>query len=158
MTTQWLAIQSFQQSQDLLDALNTLSIHLKLKLAGIPDEERTEAAGRARETLVSFLENFESILSMSEQAKGSAILGIDPRLRDLARSFSTAKSDRQRFHSALFTKTVSEVVRLLKATGTKDEIEPLTVYGEALIESLGELRTLIEEHIHKDTVQILGEI
>lgn len=156
MTTQWLAIQSFQQSQDLLDALNTLSIHLKLKLAGIPDQQRTEAATRARETLVSFLESFEHILNVSEQTKGSAILGIDPRLRDLARSFSSAKSDRQRFHSVLFTKTVSEVVRLLKATGA--EGEPLAAYCKTLIDSLSELRALIEEHIHKDTVQILGEI
>jgi hypothetical protein len=158
LTTQWLAIQSFQQSQDLLDALNTLSIHLKLKLAGIPDQQRTEAATRARETLVSFLESFEHILNVSEQTKGSAILGIDPRLRDLARSFSSAKSDRQRFHSVLFTKTVSEVVRLLKATGAEGEGEPLAAYCKTLIDSLGELRALIEEHIHKDTVQILGEI
>lgn len=158
MSTQWLAIQSFQQSQDLLNAINTLSIHIKLRLAGIADNRRAKAATKAKQTLISFLKSFESIVRDSEEAKGRPVLGVDPRLRELARSFSAAKSDRQRFRSMLFTKTMLEVLALLEVVGTKDEKERLPIFGKALVESLSELRALIEEHVHKDTAQILGEI
>ena len=158
MSTQWLAIQSFQHSQDLLNAINTLSIHIKLRLAGIADNRRAKAAAKAKQTLISFLKSFESIVRDSEEAKGRPVLGVDPRLRELARSFSAAKNDRQRFRSILFTKTILEVLALLKVVGTKDEKERLPIFGKALVESLSELRALIEEHVHKDTAQILGEI
>ena len=158
MSTQWLAIQSFQHSQDLLDAINTLSIHIKLKLAGLADEQRAKAAAKARETLASFLESFEVIIQESDRVKGGPVLGTDPRLRQLAKSFAAAKSDRQRFRSMLFTKTIPELVMLLRAVGAEGENERFSSFGHALVESLRELRILLEEHVHGDTGQILGEI
>ncbi len=149
MSTDWLAIQSFQRSQVLLAAINTLSIHTKLRLAGASDEERAEAAVKAREKLASFLEAFEKIVQQAEQADGEALLGIDPRLQQLARSFVTAKRDKNRFHSALFTQSPSETVGLLASADEKDQ--------QALVESLTDLRTLVEEHIYTDTHQILNQ-
>ena len=150
MSHQWLAIQSFQQSQNLLDAINTLSIHLKLKLVGIPDQERVEASDKARETLSSFLGKLQDVIHKTEQVKAMPILGVDSRLKQLAKSFIAAKDNRRRFHSALFTKNICHVTQLLSSTQEKDEKE--------LVESLAELRVLIQEHIHTDASRILGEV
>ncbi len=149
MSTDWLAIQSFHRSQDLLAAINTLSIHTKLKLSGVADEERAEAAAKAGEKLVSFLEAFDKIVQQAERADGEALLGIDPRLQQLARSFVTAKRDRSRFQSRLFTQSPSRTVELLTATEERDQ--------RALVECLTDLRTLVEEHIYTDTHQILSQ-
>jgi len=150
MSAGWLAIQSFQQSQDLLAAINTLSIHTKLKLAGINDEQRAKSAKKAREILAAFLETFEKVVHQAEQARDAPLVGVDPRLRQLAKSFVSAKHDTRRFHSALFTKPISDMTYLLASTEEKDQ--------QALVECLAEFRVLVEEHIHTDAYRILGEI
>lgn len=149
MSIDWLAIQSFQRGQDLLAAINTLSIHTKLTLSGLFDRERAEAAVEARGKLTSFLESFEKIVQQAEQAEGEALLGINPRLQQLARRFVAAKRDRARFHSALFTQSTTETMGLLASTDEKDQ--------QAFVECLTDLRTLVEEHIYTDTHQILSE-
>jgi hypothetical protein len=149
MSTDWLAIQSFQRSQDLLAAINTLSIHTKLRLSGVADEERAEAAATARHKLASFLEAFEKIVQQAEQAEGGVLLGIDPRLQQLVNSFVAAKHDGRRFHSRLFTQSPSEAVGLLASTEEEDQ--------QALVECLTDLRILVEEHISTDTHQILSQ-
>ena len=58
MSSDWLNIQSFQQSQELLSAINTLSIHRKLTDKGYHDTNRKEAAEQAAETLISFFQNW----------------------------------------------------------------------------------------------------
>jgi hypothetical protein len=145
VTTEWLAIQSFQYSQNLLSAINTLSIHTKLYLAGIPDEERAEAADRARETLASFLEELEPMVQ--EEEKGNVVLGIDPRRHQLVKSFIFARN-RNRFHSILFQGKSSRVQELLRSDERKDL--------RSLLPCLEELRVLLEEHIRADAMQILG--
>lgn len=149
MSTNWLAIQSFQRSQDLLAATNTLSIHTKLRLAGIANEERAEATAEARGKLASFLEAFEKIVQQAEQAEGGVLLGIDPRLQQLVNSFVAAKHYGCRFHSRLFTQSPSEAVGLLASTEEEDQ--------QALVECLTDLRILVEEHISTDTHQILSQ-
>jgi hypothetical protein len=144
MSTEWLAIQSFQRDQNLLSAINTLSIHTKLELAGVADEERAEAAAKARGELASFLETLTRVADQIEQE--NALVGIDPRLRKLARRFVAARRNRRRFRSSLFTESLSDVMRLLTP---EDEEEQ-----QALVESLSDLRSLIEEHVYTDANQI----
>lgn len=60
MSTDWLNIQSFQQSQELLSAINTLSIHHKLTGKGYLDTNRKEEAEQAVETLVAFFKKLHS--------------------------------------------------------------------------------------------------
>src|SRR2546428_660527 len=59
MKAHWLVVQSFQQSQDLLDAINTLSIHTKLELAGVRDEQRADPAEDARRKIDNFLKELK---------------------------------------------------------------------------------------------------
>jgi hypothetical protein len=149
MSVQWVAVQSFQHSQDLLTAINALSIHLKLAQAGIIDTARHARAEEARATLRSFLAELEPIITEVEGGAASPVLGADPRLRELARSFATARRSPQWFHSALFRDTFNRVRQLLDSHRPEDR--------EPLLECLNELRVLIEEHIHTDTEQVLGE-
>jgi len=149
MNPEWLAIQSFQRSQDLLTAINTLSIHTKLRLRGHGDKERAENVAQARGTLASFLEDFGQVVEQVEQVKDGPLLGVDPRLRQLAGSFVRAKSEGHRFRSCLFKGHLSDATNLLASTNEQDR--------QALVECLSELRTLIEEHVQTDTARILED-
>jgi hypothetical protein len=149
MSIQWLVVQSFQSSQYLLAAINALSIHLKLEAAGLSDKERSERANQARSTLVSFVETLGPVLDEIEGGESKPVLGVDPRLRQLAKSFLAAKRNQRRFHSALFQNRFSQFKQLLKSEQVEDR--------EPLLESLDELRVLIEEHVHTDTERVLGE-
>jgi hypothetical protein len=150
MKADWLAIQSFQENQELLMTINNLSIYIKLKLAGINDERKEKVASEAKMNLASFLERFEKITQQAEQAETVPVLGIDPRLQQLVSSFLAAKQDRRRFHSDLFTKPMLNMRELLNSNDEGDQ--------RALLECLAELRTLVEEHVHTDATQILGGI
>jgi hypothetical protein len=147
MNPEWLAIQSFQRNQDVLSAINTLSIRTKLGSGGHTDEDRTETA-QARETLASFLENLAQVVDQVEQTESGPLLGVDPRLRQLAGDFSRARQG-ARFRSRLFREPLSDTVHLLTSAKPADQ--------QALVESLSELRTLIEEHVQTDVVQILED-
>ena len=150
MSVQWMAVQSFQKSQDLLAAINALSIHLKLGAAGLSDDERAERAHQARKTLTSFLETLEPVIDKIASGESKPLLGVDPRLRQLAKNFLAAKRNHRRFHSALFQNRFSQFKQILTSERTEDR--------ESLLESLNELRMLIEEHVHTDTERVLGEL
>lgn len=150
MSTEWLAIQGLQQDQDLLAAINTLSIHTKLRLAGVADDEqKAKDVAEAQQELTSFLETMEGVFDQVERIEKGALIGLDPHWRNLVRSFVAARRDRHRFRSKLFEGRPSTVVDLLESTGREDQ--------ERLVEVLSDLRNLVEEHAHKSTHQILGD-
>ena len=150
MSVQWLAVQSFQHNQDLLAAINKISIHLRLQLEGNEDAERAGEANTAREMLSLFFRELESVVNVTERGEQVPVLGANPRLRQLARSFVTAKRNSHRFHSSLFRKGVGCFQQLLNSDRREDRT--------ALLESLEELRVLLEEHMHVDAERVLGEI
>ena len=150
MSTQWMAIQSFQSSQELLSALNTLSLHLKIKRAGKRDRKREAAVARARERLDAFLQEMEQMVTREEEDGARPLLGVDARLRQLVRSLSAARKAPQRFQSPLFRQGFSAARELLYAEREEDL--------QALLPSLQELRTLLEEHVDTDATQLLGAI
>lgn len=150
MSIQWLAVQSFQHNQDLLAAINKLSIHLKLQLEGDEDKERVGEANEAREILSSFFRELETLVNDTERGEEMPVLGANPRLRELARSFVTAKRNRRRFRSPLFRHGAGRVRQLVHSDNRED--------CQTLLESLQELRVLLEEHMHVDAERVLGEI
>jgi hypothetical protein len=149
MSIEWLTVQSFQHSQDLLSAINALSIHLKLISAGLNDHNREQLVEEAREKLVSFLEELEPLVTEAENAKGKPVVGANPRLRQLAKRFVAAKRNRFRYHSILFRETPNRVKQLLSSRDQEDR--------QLVLDCLEELRMLVEEHVHIDTEQVLGE-
>ena len=59
MTPKGQAIQSFQENQKFISAINTLSIHIKLKMAGHSDLNRKEAIPGARGKLYLIFDRIE---------------------------------------------------------------------------------------------------
>lgn len=149
MSTKWLAIQSFQYDRSLIAAINTLSIHIKLELAGISDSGKIKLTEEARNTLSSFLDKLEVLIDNLEQANTSPLTGTTQGLRQLAQKFTSAKNNKSEFNSILFQETLSKTRSLLNSELKEDK--------EALLLCLQELRKLIEEHIYLDTTTILGE-
>lgn len=150
MSIKWLTVQSYRQSQALLAAINALSIHTKLELAQFPDEEGLEAAATARKTLSAFFDQLDDIVGQAEREQGSLVLGVDPRLRQLARSFVNAKRGHRRFRSDLFKNTFATVKELLYSHEEQQK--------RSLIKCLADLRVIIEEHLATDAERIMGDI
>lgn len=150
MSIKWLSAHSFKQSQDLLSAINTLSMNAKLELAGAPDEKVGEAAVRAREVLGDFFGALETVVDEAEQEGAKPVIGAGLRLRQLARRFVNARNKQRRFHSALSQPTFARARQLLGSEREEDR--------QALIDSLDELRVLLEEQAHLDAEHVLGDI
>ena len=150
MSTQWLDIQSFQQSQELLSAINTLSIHRKLTSRGYLDKNRKEAAEQARETLVDFFQKLDKIVQDIEDGHRKPVLGIDARLRHLAENYVQAKRTHGQSRSLFLELPLSKVRDLFYSERAEDRREVLKV--------LAEFRELLEEHVSVDAKRLLGDI
>jgi hypothetical protein len=150
MRAQWLTVQSFQHGQELLSAINALSIHLKLGAEGITDEARAKEADEARIKLSSFLDELEKLVEESDRGKVGPVLGKDPRTRQLAESFVEARRERARFRSVLFRGDIPSARRLLHSEAEADR--------GPLLQCLREMRFLIQEHVQADATQIMGQV
>lgn len=143
------AFQSFVRNQEVLAAINTVSIWTKLDLEGVNDRERKEAATEAKGTLTSFLTKLGEAVGKAEQ--GKPLLGMSRRQRQLARRFVEAKhSHRIKADSGLFKEPISNTIELV-GSGKKED-------REALVRRLRDLRVLVEGHISDDTARIFGKI
>ena len=150
MHTHWLNMQSFQQSQELLSAINTLSIHRKLNLKGYPDLNRKDTAEQARETLIAFFEKLDKIAQDIEDGHQQSVLGVDARLRHLAENYVRAKRG-QGSSSALFMEhSLSQVGQLFDSGCPEDWWQALKI--------LAAFRELLEEHVSVDAKHLLGAI
>jgi hypothetical protein len=149
MSAHWLTFQSFQQGQDLLEAINLVSIHTKLQRNGMAGTEHAEPIQQSREKIKAFLQALATLVHQAETKPDQPLLGIDIRRQQLVDRFLDAKRNPRRFRSTLFKKSIEEAIQLLTAESEEERHQ--------LINSLSELRALIEEHIDRDTVRILGE-
>lgn len=149
MNTQWLTLQSFQQGQDLVEAINTILIHTKLQHNGNSDTVDENQIQKSRDKIKTFLQALTPLVAKLEENPNQPLLGVDSRRRQLVDRFVEAKKHSRRFRSGIFKNSIDEAVRLLELESDEDQ--------QKLIESLSDLRTLIEEHIGDDTVRILGE-
>ncbi len=148
MSTHWLAIQSFQQSQEILSAINTLSIHRKLTDKGYLDTNRKESAEQARETLVAFFQKLDKIVQNIEDGHRKPIVGVDTRFRHLAENYVQAK--RAQSHSPFLELSLSQVRNLFYSENFEDRSKVLAV--------LVAFRELLEEHVGVDAKRLLGDI
>lgn len=150
MTANWLTFQSFQHSQEVVRAINTLSVHLKMTSRGGVDSEGSEAAvDRSVAVLQAFLDELGTTADQADRADLAPVVGVDPRLEQLAQSYLTARR-RRRFRSRLSSDSINEIKVLLGSRSRNDQ--------KALAECLAELRVLVEEHMHEDINAILGAI
>jgi hypothetical protein len=146
MSQDWLNIQSFFSDHELIHAINDLSISIKQEQAGVHDAERAARAAEARKLIRDFLTRLSQ--AESEDAKG-VVLGIDSRFLSLTDAFVSARREAGRFHSPLVRDGATAALSLL------DTQEPGNQNG--LLESLAEMRKIIEEHQQADVSVIFEE-
>ena len=94
MNSQWRTVQSFQENQNLISAINTLSIHIKLEMAGHTSFNPADTVSKARDKLCAFLTELISQVQRVE-VKNAPLLGVDPRRRQFVKHLiDVRKSDR----------------------------------------------------------------
>jgi hypothetical protein len=147
MQEKWLAFQSFQHSQEVLAAINTLAINLKLG-EDHPAAPGPAASKEARQKLKAFLSVLEAILQRVGEDGQAPILGADMRLRELAKSFITP--NRTLMAAGEQPPQPAELLALLDSSETQDQAK--------LLKRLEQLRKLLERHIQADTLKVLGEL
>ena len=146
MNSQWRAVQSFQENQNFISAINTLSIHIKLEMEEHSDLNRAEAVPKAKEELCDFLRELDSQVKCIEVEK-KPLLGVDPRRRKFVKHLIAAKNE-YRIRSSFLQEKLPVVQQLLHSDAETDKQETLLL--------LEELRILIEEHIGSDVEQLFG--
>ena len=149
MSNHWLAAESFERAHTIILALNTLSIHAKMTLAGVDDTARNNDIIKSRAVVRAFLERFGALVKEGEQTREGMVTGADPRLSQLARTFISKRRQWPQ-HSPLYDVTLLEVEVLLESEVPADL--------HRLIAYLQELRVLLEQNVHTDIVGLLGEI
>ena len=146
MNSQWRAVQSFQENQNLISAINTLSIHIKLEMAGHSDLNREEDIRKAKEELGAFLKELNPQVQRVE-IENKPLLGVDPRRRQFVRHLIAAKQN-YRIRSPFLLGKLSEGIQLLHSDADTNKKDILIF--------LEELRMLLEEHIGNDVQQLFG--
>lgn len=146
MSQEWLNIQSFFTDQELIGAINDLSIFLKQEAAGVRDAERAGRAKQARRVLKDFLKRLVDVEATGGQ---EPLLGVDARFQNLADAFAAARQDSTRFHSVLMHDGPDRILPLLDAGASEQRV--------ALLESLNELRRVIQQHQRADATAIFEE-
>lgn len=148
MNAKWRTVQSFQENQDLIFAINTLSIHIKLEMTGHSDLNGEEAIRTAREKLGRFLKELNPQVQRAE-VENKPLLGVDPRRRQLVRHLISAKHS-CRIHSPVLLGDLSTGIQLLHSDAESDK--------QTILLFLEELRMLLEEHLGSDVEQLFGGI
>jgi hypothetical protein len=146
MSQEWLNIQSFFTDHELLGAINDLSIAIKQEAAGVRDAERQRRAKEARQLLKGFLARLGEV-----EAAGSKelLLGVDARFQSLTDAIASARQNVNRYHSVLMKSGAADALTLLDAKSPEARAQ--------LLESLAELRRVIEQHQQTDAAVIFED-
>jgi hypothetical protein len=149
MSDIWLLAESFEQGNRLIQAVNVLSIHTKLLLAGLDDSARTAEAEQAKGKIRAFLQTLDTLVPQVEADNEAALPGQAPRAGAFVRRFVQARRQ-DSGRSPLFAGSISEFVNLLDAKDREQE--------QDLVEGLAKLREMLEQHHHADVSQVLGQL
>lgn len=149
MTNEWLSAHNFERSYRLVSAINTISIHEKLKGSGVSDESRLDEVRESKGYLLEFLMSLNDIVHDAEQNPERIVEGVDPRTGDLARRFLSVQKQQPQT-SSLATVSLGELTELVKSEDDADRTK--------LLDYLRDLRNLLEDHAHTDVVSIIGEV
>ncbi|MBI3465895.1 MAG: hypothetical protein HY000_23000 [Planctomycetes bacterium] len=146
MSQEWLNIQSFFTDHELLGAINDLSIAIKQEAAGVQDAERERRAKDARRLLKRFLSRLGEVESADSK---ELLLGVDARFQSLTDAIASARQDGNRYQSVLMKSGAAGAVPLLDAKSPESRAQ--------LVDSLAELRRVIEQHQQTDAAAIFED-
>jgi hypothetical protein len=145
----WLASQSLERSLDVISAVNRISIHAKLRLAGIADTTTPDELNSARRSLTAFLGTLSEIIEKAGGTQDKIAFGADPRLGSLARKFLVLPGQP--------TGAVSYRLEDLKDLKTLLDAGDLAD-NEALVRSLTYFRAVLEQHAQADAAVVFNEV
>jgi hypothetical protein len=148
MDDKWLVIQSFQRNQNLVESIGKLLIYYKLYETSVDNRLTEDEIIESKQIIIKFLTDLMHIVPKIEERNLEPLFGVDNRLKQLAKSFVDAKGKQNKFKSALFQKSINEVLPLLSSD------QPLSI--DELILSLSELRNLLEDQITIDSKDIIS--
>ena len=148
MNSDWLTASSFERSSEVMSAINVLSIHAKLTLAGVDDPTDLAEISKAKAKLVRFLEELRKLVDGAGQTQANLMVGTDPRLGELALEYI---GERRRLppRAQLYTLSVAQLSALVESDSAEDVPK--------LVECLESLRSLFERHAHNDIAGIFGD-
>jgi hypothetical protein len=146
MSQEWLNIQSFFTDHELLGAINDLSIAIKQEAAGVQDAERERRAKDARRLLKRFLGRLSEVESADSK---ELLLGVDARFQSLTDAIASARREGNRYQSVLMKGGAAGALPLLDARSSESRA--------LLVESLAELRRVIEQHQQTDAAAIFED-
>jgi hypothetical protein len=149
MSDAWIIAESFERTHQLISAINTVSIHMKLKLAGHSDDERVAEADASREVVRRFLSSLATLIPELEENPNAPLPGYAPRVGLFARRF-VQERHRNPTRSPLLSLPVDQFASLLDADAEQDQ--------RSVIEGLGTLREMLEQHHHSEATGVLGEL
>ena len=144
MNNKWLAAQGLQYVQDVISAINTLALNIKLEQAGIERDEAETSAARAE--LEAFLDEMAKVVHRIEGQRHRPVLGVELYLRHLAESLIEAPVSHYR------GKVHTHPAELKASLEAADPTEK-----EQLVGDLQALRRILEEQI-QDNTQPLGAL
>jgi hypothetical protein len=144
MTTKhdWLAASTFEQTHEVVSAINTLSIRAKLLLEGVQDPAPAENVEQARCRIRAFLSRLRSLLDDSRG--GSSVVGADPEMSEIALKLLSHGVRGRRGYQ---TPQLLVVLPNLIESDDEDDLRQLIV-------GLEELRSLVEVQTPSEPVQL----
>jgi len=149
MRSKWLVTSNFERMHELISAVNILSIHAKLKVAGVPDPTNQSRIREAKKRLLAFLVRFQALILDTERQNNRAVIGADPQLEGLVLRYLDQKKrlseDAQPF--ALSLDRLRDLI-------SEDTLENMP----ELISSMREFRSLFEQHAYVDVVELIGQM
>lgn len=149
MNNEWLSTSSFEQMHEVISAINTISIHAKLTLAGVSNPAKKTDIEQAKKKLLHFVDRFQNLIQNSEQVGDGTIIGADPRLGKLAVRYLSEKN-RLSSKTIFYDISFDELKKLIESKESEDLSQ--------LILCLRDLRSLVEQHSYADVTDLLGEI
>jgi len=150
MNSNWLAATSFEQSMEIIAAINELSTHAKLKRAGIEDgSEKDAVVEESRKILTAFLTHLHQVVKSTNGDETQPILGTDPRSSELVRKY-LIQAKRNTASEGLYNVSLNRFIELI-STNNREQFDELII-------CLKDLRELVEQHMHGDVNNLLGNI
>ncbi len=145
----WLVSQSLERSLDIISAINRVSIHSKLRLAGMEDTATPQEVEAARKILTGFLGTLSELIEKAEESEDKIAFGADPRISSLARKFLPNPAERA--DSVLYRpEELKELKVLLEQRDAAKH--------EVLVEALAHLRSVLELHAQADAAIVFNEV
>jgi hypothetical protein len=145
----WQLAESFERTRHLIAAINIVSVHAKLSLAGVPDPQPPEDVKNATSFLRAFLEKLAADLSQSDKDASSPVTGATARANLLAKRFALSRNQAPE-SSPIYARPLPQFIPLFASQTRPDQL--------ALISGLQTLRNLLEQLHHADSSEMLGNL